>query len=147
MHRRRLLRKVRKNSVVLGDRFSENLEDLAVDWVVDAGHRLPDGTLSGALVAATGHRPRSAGDCVARAIGGRSGPRGPAPRARARLSNSPPGRGRDHETDSGVMNGPPAWRWVSGRAIRSRELSEPRALGAGSPRGDGEVTMAGCPTV
>ena len=65
MHRRRLLRKVRKNSVVLGDRFSENLEDLAVDWVVDAGHRLPDDTLSGALVAATGHRPRSAGDCVA----------------------------------------------------------------------------------
>ena len=65
MHRRRLLRKVRKNSVVLGDRFSENLEDLAVDWVVDAGHRLPDDALSGALVAATGHRPRSAGDCVA----------------------------------------------------------------------------------
>ena len=65
MHRRRLLRKVRKNSVVLGDRFSENLEDLAVDWVVDAGHRLPDDALSGALVAATGHRLRSAGDCVA----------------------------------------------------------------------------------
>ncbi|MCB0953197.1 MAG: 2,4-dienoyl-CoA reductase, partial [Microthrixaceae bacterium] len=65
MHRRRLLRKVRKNSVVLGDRFSENVEELAVDWVVDAGHRLPDDTLSGALVAATGHRPRSAGDCVA----------------------------------------------------------------------------------
>ena len=65
MHRRRLLRKVRKNSVVLGDRFSENLEDLAVDWVVDAGHRLPDDALSGALVAATGHRPRSAGDRVA----------------------------------------------------------------------------------
>ena len=65
MHRRRLLRKVRKNSVVLGDRFSENVEELAVDWVVDAGHRLPDDALSGALVAATGHRLRSAGDCVA----------------------------------------------------------------------------------
>lgn len=65
LHRRRQLRKVRKASVVLADRFSEHTDDVAVGSVVDAGHRLPDRRLADELHARTGHRVAVAGDCVA----------------------------------------------------------------------------------
>lgn len=59
LHRRTILRAVKKGSVELEDRFSGERRNLAVAAVVDAGHRLPDGSLAappGAL---------RAGDCVA----------------------------------------------------------------------------------
>lgn len=65
LHRRRILRKVRKADVVLSDRFSEDLDELAVTWVVDCGHRLPDDALAQQVTASTGHRVATAGDCVA----------------------------------------------------------------------------------
>lgn len=65
LHRRRTLRKVRKGSAVLADRFSTDTEELSVSWVVDAGHRLPGDALAAELLAATGHHASCAGDCVA----------------------------------------------------------------------------------
>lgn len=65
LHRRRILRKVRKADVVLSDRFSNGVEEIAAAWVVDCGHRLPDDALAEQIGTATGHRVATAGDCVA----------------------------------------------------------------------------------
>lgn len=65
LHRRRILRKVRKADVVLSDRFSSDVEEVAAAWVVDCGHRLPDDSLAEQIRATTGHRAVTAGDCVA----------------------------------------------------------------------------------
>jgi 2,4-dienoyl-CoA reductase (NADPH2) len=47
LHRRSLLRAVKKGSVEMEDRFSGETRTLAVVGVVDAGHRLPDPTFVG----------------------------------------------------------------------------------------------------
>lgn len=65
LHRRRILRKVRKTDTVLSDRFSGEMEEVPADWVVDCGHRLPDDALAERIREATGHRVVAAGDCVA----------------------------------------------------------------------------------
>lgn len=65
LHRRRILDKVRKADVVLSDRFSANVDEVAVTWVVDCGHRLAEDGLAERIRAATGHRVATAGDCVA----------------------------------------------------------------------------------
>jgi 2,4-dienoyl-CoA reductase (NADPH2) len=65
LHRRRILRKVRKADVVLSDRFSDTVEEVAAAWVVDCGHRLPDDLLAEQIRTTTGHRVATAGDCVA----------------------------------------------------------------------------------
>lgn len=65
LHRRRILRKVRKADAVLSDRFSADVEEVAVALVVDCGHRLPDDSLAEQIREATGHRVATAGDCVA----------------------------------------------------------------------------------
>lgn len=65
LHRRAVLRSVKKGSATLEDRFTGATEDLPVAAVVDAGHRLPDESLFEELRDATGHKPVRAGDCVA----------------------------------------------------------------------------------
>ncbi len=65
LHRRRILQKVRKSSAALADRFSDEIEEVDVSWVVDCGHRLPDNALEQAIRESTGHTVATAGDCVA----------------------------------------------------------------------------------
>ncbi len=65
MHRRRMLRKVRKTDAVLADRFSEATEEVAVRWVVDCGHRLPEDSLAATLRESSGHPVAVAGDAIA----------------------------------------------------------------------------------
>lgn len=65
LHRRAVLRRVKKGSATLEDRFTGTTRDLAVTVVVDAGHRLPDEALFAEVRDATGHKPPRVGDCVA----------------------------------------------------------------------------------
>ncbi|MCC6226480.1 MAG: mycofactocin system FadH/OYE family oxidoreductase 1 [Microthrixaceae bacterium] len=59
LHRRSILRAVKKGSVELEDRFSGERRTLRAAVVVDAGHRLPDTTFDAAVGVVR------AGDCVA----------------------------------------------------------------------------------
>lgn len=69
LHRRSILRAVRKDGALLEDRFSGDHRVLDVVAVVDAGHRLPDplGAAAGEFAALRADRGRTvrAGDCVA----------------------------------------------------------------------------------
>lgn len=69
LHRRSLLRSVRKSGAVLEHRFSGEQRVVEVVAVVDAGHRLPDplGSSAGELAVARAGRGLTvrAGDCVA----------------------------------------------------------------------------------
>jgi mycofactocin system FadH/OYE family oxidoreductase 1 len=65
MHRRAVLRSVGAGVAVIEDRFGGGRSELAVDVVVDAGHRLPASALGDDLAARTGRSSRSAGDAVA----------------------------------------------------------------------------------
>ncbi|MEZ5373825.1 MAG: hypothetical protein R2704_14085 [Microthrixaceae bacterium] len=60
MHRRRILRKVRKRDVEVENRFTGAREAVAVAALIDAGHRLPDDTFESIDRAVA-----RAGDCVA----------------------------------------------------------------------------------
>ncbi len=63
-HRRCSLLSVKKGTATLADRFSEELLEVPVEWVVDAGHRLPEDNLFHELAAA-GFKASQAGDSVA----------------------------------------------------------------------------------
>lgn len=69
LHRRRIMRVVKKGSVVLENRFTGEQETLRAAVVVDAGHRLPDEALWEAVRSAAGpdaaRRMTRVGDCVA----------------------------------------------------------------------------------
>ncbi|MEZ5383437.1 MAG: mycofactocin system FadH/OYE family oxidoreductase 1 [Microthrixaceae bacterium] len=60
LHRRRILRKVRKRDVEVENRFTGELERIAANSLIDAGHRLPDDTF-----ADVDRSVSRAGDCVA----------------------------------------------------------------------------------
>lgn len=69
LHRRRILRSVKKGSALVENRFTGETETLKAAVVVDAGHRLPDETLWDSLLAAlpvsSASRITRIGDCVA----------------------------------------------------------------------------------
>ncbi len=65
LHRRSLLRAVKKATATLEDRFTAARHDLAVVAVVDAGHRLPDESLWDELSAHDDLHVQRVGDCVA----------------------------------------------------------------------------------
>ncbi len=65
LHRRSLLRQVRKSTAVFEDRFTAERRELPVAAVVDAGHRLPDETLWDALRDRPELHVVRVGDCVA----------------------------------------------------------------------------------
>lgn len=65
LHRRSILRSVKKGVAVLEDRFTGERRDLAVSSVIDAGHRLPEDSLWKDLSAHDELHVQRAGDCVA----------------------------------------------------------------------------------
>jgi len=65
LHRRSVLRAVRKGSVTLEDRFTGQQRTMKAAVVVDAGHRLPDEHLWHALHGRPGLHVQRVGDCVA----------------------------------------------------------------------------------
>jgi len=65
LHRRTLLRAVKKAAVTLEDRFTAARRELGVVAVVDAGHRLPDESLWHELSAHDDLHVQRVGDCVA----------------------------------------------------------------------------------
>jgi len=65
LHRRSVLRSVKKGTAVVEDRFTAERRELAVACVVDAGHRLPDETLWEQLNDHPDLHVQRAGDCVA----------------------------------------------------------------------------------
>lgn len=71
LHRRRILRSVKKGAAVLENRFTGERETLKVAAVIDAGHRLPDESLwdaiAGQRIGALGESSpiTRIGDCVA----------------------------------------------------------------------------------
>ena len=65
LHRRSVLRSVKKGVAVVEDRFTAVRRELAVASVVDAGHRLPDEELWDALCDHPDLHVQRAGDCVA----------------------------------------------------------------------------------
>lgn len=65
LHRRSVLRAVRKRSVELEDRFTAARRTVAVDAVVHAGHRLPDEELWTIAAPLDGVHAVRVGDCVA----------------------------------------------------------------------------------
>lgn len=69
LHRRRILRSVKKGVAVLENRFTGEQHELKASVVVDAGHRLPDQTLWDAVQESgrtdLASRVLRAGDCVA----------------------------------------------------------------------------------
>lgn len=65
LHRRALLRSVKKGAAVLEDRFTADRRELAVGSVIDAGHRLPDESMWEQLCAHDDVHVQRAGDCVA----------------------------------------------------------------------------------
>lgn len=65
LHRRTLLRAVKKGVAVLEDRFTGERRDLRVAAVVHAGHRLPDDELFTTLVEHPELHVQRVGDCVA----------------------------------------------------------------------------------
>jgi 2,4-dienoyl-CoA reductase (NADPH2) len=65
LHRRSILRSVRKGVAVLEDRVTGTRRDLRVGAVVDAGHRLPEDTLWDALAGHPELHVARVGDCVA----------------------------------------------------------------------------------
>ena len=60
MHRRRILRKVRKRDIEVENRFTGATETIVVGALIDAGHRLPDDTFN-----PVDRSVARAGDCVA----------------------------------------------------------------------------------
>lgn len=60
MHRRRILRKVRKRDVEVENKFTGERETISVGALIDAGHRLPDDTFE-----SIDRSIARAGDCVA----------------------------------------------------------------------------------
>ena len=65
LHRRSVLRAVKKGSVVVEDRFSGGERELPAGVVVDAGHRLPEDGLWEELRSRPGLHVQRVGDCVA----------------------------------------------------------------------------------
>lgn len=65
LHRRSILRSVKKGVAVLEDRFTGERRDLVVGSVIDAGHRLPEDSLWAELSAHDELHVQRAGDCVA----------------------------------------------------------------------------------
>lgn len=65
LHRRSILRGVKKGAVTLEDRFDGTLRALGAAVVVDAGHRLPDDEMWEALHARADLHVQRVGDCVA----------------------------------------------------------------------------------
>lgn len=65
LHRRVILRAVKKGSAVLEGRFNGETTTLKAAVVIDAGHRLPDETLWDDLQGARGVDVTRVGDCVA----------------------------------------------------------------------------------
>lgn len=65
MHRRAILRTVKKNAVTVEDRFDGHRRDLRAEVLIDAGYRLPDTTLWDGLVTRTDLHLQRVGDCVA----------------------------------------------------------------------------------
>ncbi len=65
LHRRVILKSVKKGSAVLEGRFSGELKTLKAAVVIDAGHRLPDESLWHELSATPGVGITRVGDCVA----------------------------------------------------------------------------------
>jgi mycofactocin system FadH/OYE family oxidoreductase 1 len=65
LHRRVVLRSVKKNSAILEHRFSGEVLSLRVGAVVDAGHRLPEESLWSELHARPSLYVQRVGDCVA----------------------------------------------------------------------------------
>lgn len=65
LHRRSILRAVKKGVATVEDRFSAQRRELPVSLVVDAGHRLPDESLWKELSERPEVHARRVGDCVA----------------------------------------------------------------------------------
>jgi mycofactocin system FadH/OYE family oxidoreductase 1 len=65
LHRRVLLRSVKKGAVVVEDRFSGEQRELPAGVVIDAGHRLPEEALWEELRTRPGLHVQRVGDCVA----------------------------------------------------------------------------------
>jgi hypothetical protein len=65
LHRRSVLRAVKKSSVVLEDRFSAETRQLKAGVLIDAGHRLPEESLWDELHGRPELHVQRVGDCVA----------------------------------------------------------------------------------
>ncbi len=65
LHRRSVLRSVKKGAAVIEDRFTAARRELSVAAVIDAGHRLPDESLWLALSSRDDVHVQRVGDCVA----------------------------------------------------------------------------------
>lgn len=65
LHRRSILRQVRKGAAVFEDRFTAQRREVPAALVVDAGHRLPEESLWDALASSPSLHGVRVGDCVA----------------------------------------------------------------------------------